>query len=120
MGFKVGDIVARKSYNYDVLFRIIHINNEGIADLVGITTRILADAYLYDLKIISNEELNVRLKNVSNNRRVRLNRSYNNLNNNRSGFNNYRENSNFTKMYKREKTYKKHGTVIHLDGTGEY
>ena len=97
MEFKVGDIVARKSYNYDVLFRIIHINNEGIADLVGITTRILADAYLYDLKIISNEELNVRLKNVSNNRRVRLNRSYNNLNSNRSGFNNYRENSNFTK-----------------------
>ena len=56
MEFKVGDIVARKSYNYDVLFRIIHINNEGIADLVGITTRILADSYLYDLKIISNEE----------------------------------------------------------------
>ena len=120
MEFKVGDIVARKSYNYDVLFRIIHINNEGIADLVGITTRILADAYLYDLKIISNEELKVRLKNVSNNRRVRLNRSYNNLNSNRSGFNNYRENSNFTKMYQREKTYKKPGTVLHLDGDGEY
>lgn len=41
--FKVGDIVARRSYNYDVLFRITNINN-GIADLVGISVRIVADA----------------------------------------------------------------------------
>ena len=42
--FKIGDIVARKSYNYAVLFRIINIHPNGIVDLVGITSRILADA----------------------------------------------------------------------------
>ena len=120
MDFKIGDIVARKSYNYDVLFRIIHINNDGTADLVGITTRILADAYLYDLKIISKDELNLRLKNVSNNRKVRMNRSYNNLSVNRGEYNNYRENSNFSKMYQREKTFKKPGSVLHLDGDADY
>ena len=40
----MGDIVARKSYNYAVLFRIINIQPNGIVDLVGITSRILADA----------------------------------------------------------------------------
>ena len=82
MDFKIGDIVARKSYNYDVLFRVIHIGNDGVADLVGITTRILADAYLYDLKLIGKDELNARLKNISNSRRTRMNRSYDNLNKN--------------------------------------
>ena len=43
--FKVGDIVARKSYNYDVLFRITSINGE-IADLVGTTVRIIADVHV--------------------------------------------------------------------------
>ena len=61
-----------------------------------------------------------RLKNISNSRRTRMNRSYDNLNKNRGVFNNYRENSNFSKMYQREKTYKKPGSVLHLDGDGEY
>ena len=33
---KLGDIVARKSYNYDVLFRVTRITGEMV-DLVGIT-----------------------------------------------------------------------------------
>lgn len=41
--FKVGDIVAGRSYNYDVIFRITNIRN-GMADLVGVTVRIVADA----------------------------------------------------------------------------
>lgn len=31
--FKVGDIVARKSYNFDIMFRVVNIKNE-IVDLV--------------------------------------------------------------------------------------
>lgn len=31
--FKVGDIVARKSYNFDIMFRVVNIRNE-IVDLV--------------------------------------------------------------------------------------
>ena len=52
---KIGDIVARKSYNYDVLFRVARISGE-IVDLVGITVRIIADAPIYDLRIITDTE----------------------------------------------------------------
>lgn len=31
--FKVGDVVARKSYDYDILFKIVRINSNGIIDL---------------------------------------------------------------------------------------
>jgi len=41
---KVGDIVARKSYGKDLLFRIIEINRYGIVKLAGLNYRILADA----------------------------------------------------------------------------
>ena len=59
--FKVGDIVARKSYNYDVLFRITNIRGE-IYDLIGITVRIIADAPVYDLRYINKEEASNMLK----------------------------------------------------------
>ena len=42
--FKIGDVVARKSYNYDILFKIVGINSNSIADLVGLSVRIIADA----------------------------------------------------------------------------
>ena len=32
--FKIGDVVARKSYNFDILFKVVGINNNGIVDLV--------------------------------------------------------------------------------------
>lgn len=124
MDFKIGDIVARKSYNYDVLFRIIAIHQDGLIDLVGITTRILADAQSYDLKLISKEELNIRLNNIKNSRKARLDRSYNNLKNKNNDrfntYNNYRDNSNFNFVYQREKTFKKPGRVLHIDGDRDY
>lgn len=40
---KVGDVVARKSYGYDVLFKVSNIYNDMV-DLVGMTVRIIADA----------------------------------------------------------------------------
>ena len=58
--FKVGDIVARKSYNYDVLFKITSIRGDMV-DLIGMTVRIIADAPIYDLKYINKEEENRRL-----------------------------------------------------------
>lgn len=121
MDFKIGDIVARKSYNYDVLFKIIAIHQEGSVDLVGITTRILADAPFYDIKLMSKDEVSARLKNINNNRKTRMDRSYNNLKGKSyNGYNNYRENLNFNIMYQREKTYKKPGMVLHLDGDKDY
>ena len=40
---KEGDVVARKSYGYDVLFKVVNIYDDMV-DLVGMTVRIIADA----------------------------------------------------------------------------
>ena len=58
---KNGDIVSRKSYNNDIMFcvkKIIKIDRERkIAILKGIVdVRIVADAPVDDLKIVSKEE----------------------------------------------------------------
>ena len=47
--FKIGDIVARKSYNYDVLFRITNIHPNGIVDLVMYINTVIS-------KVFSKEE----------------------------------------------------------------
>ncbi|MGO4890200.1 sporulation peptidase YabG [Anaerobacillus sp. MEB173] len=63
MKLKVGDIVARLSYNCDVLFRIKKINNEtSLAELTGEDVRLIADAPLHDLKLIDDQEINLRRK----------------------------------------------------------
>ncbi len=118
--FKIGDIVARKSYNYDVLFRITNIHPNGLVDLVGITVRIIADAQDYDLKLIGKEEMEQKIKNIELSRKTRLNRTYNNMKNGNTGrFNFYRENFK-TEIYQKDKLYKRPGRVLHLDGDEEY
>ncbi len=52
---KVGDIVGRRSYNSDTMFRIENIVDET-AYLKGIFFRLTADAPLNDLEVISSEE----------------------------------------------------------------
>ena len=47
--FKIGDLVTRNSYNNDVVFEIVNINND-IAVLKGIDVRLIADSTLLDLK----------------------------------------------------------------------
>ena len=52
---KVGDIVARKSYNKDIVFKITDIIDEDgkkIAILKGVAFRIIADAELSDLELL--------------------------------------------------------------------
>lgn len=49
MKFDIGDIVTRNSYNNDVIFKIIEIQ-EDIAILKGIDLRLYADSELKDLK----------------------------------------------------------------------
>ena len=53
MKFKVGDFVTRSSYNNDIVFRIVSINND-VADLYGLNVRLKADALLSDLILTSN------------------------------------------------------------------
>lgn len=61
MAFTIGDLVTRKSYNHDILFRICSINND-IAILHGVHFRLKADAPLNDLSHIDDDELRERKK----------------------------------------------------------
>ena len=54
---KKGDIVARKSYNKDVIFVVDMVINNKIAILTGITTRLKADSPTEDLEIIDKKEI---------------------------------------------------------------
>lgn len=50
--FKLGDIVARKSYGYDILFKVVDVKKSGKEDIItlkGIAYRIQADAPESDL-----------------------------------------------------------------------
>lgn len=52
---KEGDIVVRKSYNKDIIFKIVGFskdeNNKKVAILKGVAFRLIADAYLDDLEL---------------------------------------------------------------------
>ncbi len=48
MKFKIGDIVTRKSYNNDIIFKIIEIDNSQVY-LKGIDVRLVADSDISDL-----------------------------------------------------------------------
>ena len=65
---KRGDIVARKSHNCDILFlveRIItSLKGIQIAILKGLTSRIVADAYIEDLEILDNEIIDDSLRSL--------------------------------------------------------
>lgn len=55
MTIQVGDVVGRLSYQCDILFRIIAMNDKE-ATLAGEDIRLLADAPLTDLKVLSTQE----------------------------------------------------------------
>ena len=52
---KEGSIVTRKSYNNDICFKIETINND-IVTLKGMSYRIIADANINDLQVLSSKE----------------------------------------------------------------
>lgn len=65
---KKGDIVARKSHNYDILFSVENIirtsNCIRIAILKGITIRIVADAYVEDLVVLDTKQVDDLLRSL--------------------------------------------------------
>jgi len=77
--FRVGDIVARKSYGYDIMFKIDSIEGD-MANLVGMTVRIIADSPVYDLRKISKEEAKKKVSEIEVNSRLKISRCYTNLN----------------------------------------
>lgn len=55
--FNIGDYVTRNSYNNDIVFEIIEIEN-NICYLRGVLVRLFADSDISDLKKYSNESIN--------------------------------------------------------------
>ena len=53
--FNVGDYVTRKSYNNDIIFKIIAINDD-VYYLKGVSVRLYADSYQDDLVICKEED----------------------------------------------------------------
>lgn len=122
--FNVGDVVARKSYNCDILFKIINIDKD-VANIVGVTVRIIADAPFYDLVHISKESVKQRLSNIEMSSRQKLNRSLSSISkkfNNKNYRNVYQNQIKYNNpiQYKREDIYKKPGVILHIDGDAEY
>jgi len=115
---KIGDIVARKSYGGDVLFRVADIRSDGnnrIATLKGICYRIEADAPESDLEIQSDQKVReyTRRNFLQAERKVR-----------EFYATNYRRNS--KKAYYRNtskdenKDFSKPGKILHIDGDESY
>ena len=64
---KIGDIVGRKSYNKDILFRVKNIIDTKvgpIAILIGIIERVEADSSISDLEKVSEERIQQDLNNI--------------------------------------------------------
>ena len=64
---KKGDIVGRKSYGKDIIFKVSHIikrPNGNIAILNGIVERIIADSEVSDLEIIKKQVIKEKIKNL--------------------------------------------------------
>ena len=106
---KKGDIVARCSHKCDILFSVENIirstNGMGIAILKGITIRIVADAYLYDLVKLDNKKVDDSLRSLDIKIEDRVNR--------------------FIKKEKiqyKERNFQniKAGKILHLDGDKLY
>ncbi len=118
MNFKIGDIVARKSYGSDILFKVVDIKNEGgkkVAILKGICYRLEADAPESDLMI--QPESNVREYNKKINMKVEekvrsLTASALRTNAKKKFFRAVSD--------EEDKNFAKPGRVLHIDGDNDY
>lgn len=61
MDIKIGDIVTRKSYSHDIVFRVSQLDGT-VAKLLGIELRLEADAHLDDLTVVARSEWKERQK----------------------------------------------------------
>lgn len=115
MVLKIGDIVSRKSYGSDILFKVVDIKKDGdkkIAILKGLCFRLEADAPETDL-IIRNEEY-VRNYNEKMNRTVNV--KIQNLNCAKD----IKKKFYYSSRTGNEKKFARPGKVLHIDGDKDY
>ncbi|RQD74679.1 MAG: sporulation peptidase YabG [Candidatus Syntrophonatronum acetioxidans] len=113
MEFKKGDIVSRYSYNNDVLFKIVEIDNKmEKAVLKGIHVRLAADAPLKDLKKVTERELNLIREQYAKKSRQCINKIFKQRTMNRRNLRNPSKS--------RESFFELPGKVLHLEGDEDY
>jgi len=114
MSFRINDIVTRKSYNSDILFKIINIiENKGVKHylLHGINMRIIADAPEDDLEEVSRSSILEYDKPYREKAEYLLKKiAFSKSNTIKKGV--MRSN--------RQEPYGKPGKVLHIDGDEEY
>lgn len=124
---KVGDLVVRKSYDKDITFKIIDINEDAEGNTVyilkGISIRIIADSRGDDLEMVDDEYAGTKEKIL--NRRVEeaikkavsmrgddeATKVLNNL---------YRGSKSSKNQQNKELVFGRPGKILHIDGDSEY
>ena len=76
MNFKINDFVTRNSYDNDIVFQIISIN-QNVAVLKGVEVRLMADSFVDDLLLFNNDDVLKEDRLLTNNalKGLNLNRS---------------------------------------------
>ncbi|PGT90963.1 MULTISPECIES: sporulation peptidase YabG [Bacillaceae] len=120
MQVKIGDVVVRKSYNFDLLFRVIDVissaSGEQIAILHGDEVRLIADADCSDLVLVDETERNSRKQRE----KERIDQSYHLF---RQDYQLLREKQEYyaTSSYSHnEEFFHMPGRVLHVDGDPLY
>ncbi|ALS25761.1 sporulation peptidase YabG [Paenibacillus cisolokensis] len=111
-----GDLVVRKSYGGDVLFRVESIEPiEELAILKGTDYRLLADAPIPDLSVVQNPEQTRAAQEV----RVKVNESLRRIYEQREQ-QNVQTDISIRLAQKNQPYFEMPGKVLHLDGDGNY
>lgn len=113
---KKGDIVVRKSYGKDIIFRVINILNrpeEKIAVLNGVIERIEADSKIADLELIDKQEVKYIIRKMDNKLENRIEKSKQQWEDR-----NYRIGVVTSQTRAKEKIIT--GKILHLDGDRKY
>lgn len=112
---KKGDIVVRKSYGKDIIFKVVKIiksNNSQIAILKGVTIRIEADASVADLEIAQKQRIENNMRNLNTKLEGRIKNCDKIQKKYISVIN--------KKFLKRNKEIIQTGKILHLDGDKRY
>lgn len=117
--FQINDVVGRKSYNCDILFRIMTfktINQKTVAVLIGEDYRLIADSPLEDLQIIDETQVELMTRAVMDLEEQSLATFFEELEKQRLTNDNellatYDDSTSFFHMP---------GLVLHLDGDADY
>lgn len=112
---KKGDMVVRKSYGKDIIFKVVRIiksNNSQFAILKGVTIRIEADAPIADLEIAQKQRIENSMRNLENKLENRIKKCEKNQSKCISVIN--------KDFFKRNREIILTGKILHLDGDKKY